>query len=144
MWEIDIALEGTALLYSVILGVGSAVLYDVFRSVNKIFRPKTFVVFLLDLLYWFLLTFVFFTFFMVFTNGQVRMFAFFGAMSGFLFSFLFFSKISMFLFCEFFLLLRFVFTKTAAFFVSFGKLIHKNIKKFKKTLKKAFLKAKKA
>lgn len=144
MWEIDIGLEGTALLCSVLLGVGSAVLYDVIRSANKILRPKAIVIFFLDLLYWFLLTFVFFCFFMVFTNGQVRMFAFFGAIAGFLFSFLVFSKISMFLFCKIFLILRFIFNKTGAFFASFFKLIVKIAKKMKKIFKKAFLRVKKS
>jgi hypothetical protein len=144
MWEIDIGIEATALLWSIILGVGSAVLYDAVRAVNKVFKPNTFLVFVLDVLYWLILTFVFFCFFMVFTNGQVRMFAIFGAVSGFLLGFLCFFKIPLVLFSKFFTALRFVFYKIKAFFACFGRGIEKIAKKIKKTLKKALLKIKKA
>jgi len=144
MWEIDIGVESVALLYSVLLGVASAVLYDVIRSVNKIFKPGAFLIFFLDIFYWSLLTLVFFVFFMVFTNGQVRMFALLGALAGFLFSFLFLSKIFMFLFCKILLLLRFIFNKIKDFFAHLGKAIKKIAKKIKKTLKKAIFRTKKA
>ena len=144
MWEIDIGVQTAALFYSVLLGIGSAVLYDVIRAVNKVFKPNIYLIFFLDIFYWSVLALVFFVFFMVFSNGQVRMFAIFGALAGFLFSFLLFSKISMFIFCKIFLLLRFIFSKIKAFFAGFYKVFKKIVRFFKKSLKKAFLKTKKA
>lgn len=144
MWEIDIGVQTAALVYSVLLGVVSAVLYDVIRAVNKIFKPNIYLIFFLDIFYWSVLTLVFFIFFMVFSNGQVRMFAIFGALAGFLLFFLLFSKITMFLFCKILLVLRFILSKIKAFLVFFCKAVKKIAKIFKKSLKKAFLKSKKA
>lgn len=144
MWEIDIGVQTAALFYSVLLGVVSAVLYDVIRAVNKIFKPNIYLIFFLDIFYWSVLTLVFFIFFMVFSNGQVRMFAIFGALAGFLLFFLLFSKITMLLFCKILLVLRLILSKIKAFFVFFCKAVKKIAKIFKKSLKKAFLKSKKA
>ena len=125
MWEIDIGVQTAALVYSVLLGVVSAVLYDVIRAVNKIFKPNIYLIFFLDIFYWSVLTLVFFIFFMVFSNGQVRMFAIFGALAGFLLFFLLFSKITMFLFCKILLVLRLVLNKIKAFLVFFCKAVKK-------------------
>ena len=142
MWEIDICLQSSGLLWAVLLGVSSAVLYNVLRAVNKVFRPNSVFVFLMDIFYWFILTVCFFIYFMVFTNGQVRLFAFFGALAGFVFSFLCFSKIVLALFCDVLLVFKFILNKTKRFLMCFWLLFKKIARKFKKSLKKGFFKTK--
>lgn len=142
MWEIDIGLQSTGLLWAVLLGVLSAVLYNVLRAVNKVFCPNSVIVFLMDIFYWVILTLVFFIYFMVFTNGQVRLFAFFGALAGFIFSFLCFSKIVLFLFCNVLLIFKFILNKIKRFLMCFWLLFKKTVRKFEKSLKKGLFKTK--
>lgn len=142
MWEIDIGVQSTGLLWAVLLGVASAVLYNALRAVNKVFCPNGVVVFFMDVFYWLILTLAFFIYFMVFTNGQVRLFAFFGALAGFIFSFLCFSKIFLVLFSRILLVFKFVLNKIKRFFICVWSIFKKLAKNFKKTLKKDFFKTK--
>lgn len=144
MWEINISNQALSLLWSVILGFAAALFYDFLRAINKTFRPRNVLVFIFDILFWLVMTVAFFVFFMVFTNGQVRMFAFFGALAGFLFSFLAFSKIWLFVFIKIFCVIRFVLLKIKGIFSGLGCILVKIFKILKKSLKKAVLNLKKS
>lgn len=144
MWEIDISVQTLGLLWSFLLGMAAAILYDVLRAVNKVFRPNAVVVFLFDILYWFILTLSFFTFFMIFTNGQVRMFAIWGAVAGFTFFFLLLSKITLFVFSKIFSVFKFIFNKFKRFLIGFAAVFMKMMRFLKKFLKNVLFGAKKS
>lgn len=144
MWEIDISVQTLGLLWSFLLGMAAAILYDVLRAVNKVFRPNAVVVFLFDILYWFILTLSFFTFFMIFTNGQVRMFAIWGAVAGFTFFFLLLSKITLFVFSKIFSVFKFIFNKFKRFLIGFAAVFMKMMRFLKKSLKNVLFGAKKS
>lgn len=144
MWEIDISVQTLGLLCSFLLGMAAAILYDVLRAVNKVYRPNVVAVFLFDVLYWVILTLSFFVFFIVFTNGQVRMFAIWGAVAGFVFSFLLLSKITLFVFSKIFSVFKFVFNKFKRFLIGFAAVFMKMMRFLKKSLKNVLFGAKKS
>ena len=144
MWEIDIGVQSLGLLWSVLLGIISAVFYDVLRAINKVFRPNAVLVFVFDVFYWIILTLLFFIYFMVFTNGQVRMFTILGAASGFIFSFLGLSKITFFIFVKILNVFKFFFNKIKGFFKGVGAVFMKIVIFFKKTSKNMPFRAKKS
>lgn len=144
MWEIDISVQTLGLLWSFLLGMAAAILYDILRAINKVFRPNAVVVFLFDILYWVILTLSFFVFFMVFTNGQVRMFAIWGAVAGFVFSFLLLSKITLFIFSKILSVFKFLFNKFKRFLIGFAAVFMKMMRFLKKSLKNVLFGAKKS
>lgn len=137
MWEIDIGYQMLGLIWSLPLGIATAFLYDILRAFNKSFKPKVVTVLILDILYWLTLTVIYFMFFMVFSNGQIRLYVFFGTIAGFIFSRLTFSKIFLFIFTQIFKLLKLLCRKLRGFlgnFKGFFTKIFKNIIKIKKLL----------
>lgn len=144
MWEIDVSFQALGLVMSVVLGVVSAVIYDFLRAFNSIAHPKAAVMFFLDILYWGKLTILFFCFFMVFSNGQPRLYVFMGALGGFILSRLTVSKIFFYLFLKILSALGFFAVKIKGFLSLVGTAVAKILKKLKKSIKKAFLKTKKA
>ena len=144
MWEIDIEYQMLGLICSLPLGIITAFLYDVLRAFNKCFQPKAVTVFVIDFLYWLVLTVVYFMFFMVFSNGQIRLYVFFGAVAGFIFSRLTLSKIFVFIFLLGFRFLKLLSSKLRRFFISFKGLVAKKTKNLVKMLKKPFIKRKNA
>ena len=144
MWEIDIGFQMLGLVCSLPLGMAAAFLYDILRAVNKAFKPKTAVIFLFDLLYWLVLSLIYFAFFMVFTNGQIRLYVFLGSVAGFIFSRLTVSKIFLFLLLKIFKVFIFLGDKLRALFKVICGFALKRIKNCKKTLKKPFVKRKNA
>ncbi|MBE6732500.1 MAG: hypothetical protein E7561_00680 [Ruminococcaceae bacterium] len=144
MWEIDVGFQMLGLVCSLPLGITAAFLYDFLRALNKSFKPKAPLVFLFDVLYWLILAIIYFTFFMVFTNGQIRMYVFLGSVSGFIFSRLTLSRVFLFLLLGLFKIFKVLGNKLRAFFRRFTRFALKRIKISKKTLKKPFIKRKKA
>ena len=144
MWEIDISREVWGLLFSLLLGIAASLFYDLFRAIHKTFKCATYIVFLTDILYWIILTLCFFIYFMVFTNGQVRLYSFMGSLAGFIFSRLTLSKIWVIIIEKILLLLRFLICKLGAVLSLFSGIFIKFCIISKKSLKKAFLKRKKA
>ncbi len=144
MWEIDVGFQMLGLIYSLPLGIAAAFLYDFLRAFNKSFKPKTPIIFLFDVLYWLVLSIIYFSFFMVFTNGQIRLYVFLGSISGFIFSRLTLSRIFLFLLLGIFKIFKFLCNKLRVFLKRFARFVLKRIKISKKTLKKPFIKRKKA
>lgn len=93
MWEIGIGNQATTFLFSVILGLGLSFLYDIFKIIRRVKKPKAITVFILDVLYFLIITVIFFCFFLLRTNGELRGFCFVGAAIGFALFSLTFSKV---------------------------------------------------
>lgn len=59
---------GEALLYAIPLGIALGVFYDVLRLFIRIFNSR----FFLDFIFWVISAFVFFSYLLVFNNGEIR------------------------------------------------------------------------
>lgn len=62
------------LLYSVLFGVLCAALYQVFALIDIVLGKGVLITFVLDMLYWAVLTLATFSFFMAYTQGSIRVF----------------------------------------------------------------------
>lgn len=83
MWEISSYNQYLCFLYSVAVGGFIGIIYDFFKIDRKIFkRGVAFIVFE-DILFWVISAFVFFSFSVVFSNGQIRGYLLFGTSIGF-------------------------------------------------------------
>lgn len=108
MWEIGINNQAVTFLFSALLGFGLSFLYDLFKIIRRVARPKKIVVFILDIIYFLIITVIFFCFLMLRTNGELRIYTFVGAALGFLLFYITFSKVMLLLvrpitkICEFF------------------------------------------
>lgn len=69
--------------YAVVVGVLLCLSYDAVRFFYKLIKPNTFVVALVDVLYWIYAAVVSFCFFMLFSKGVIRLYAYFGFFVGF-------------------------------------------------------------
>lgn len=83
MWEIDIGLQFYYWLLSAVLGGMLCIFYDFFRAVRLAATHSVFKIFIEDLLYFCVISFVTFCFLLATTNGQVRGFVLFGIVVGF-------------------------------------------------------------
>ena len=95
MWEIGINNQATTFLLSVALGIGFSFLYYIFKIIRSVKKQKFITVFILDIIYFIILTVIFFCFFILRTNGEIRLFCFVGAGIGFLFFNLTLSRVLM-------------------------------------------------
>ena len=93
MWEISSLSQYTCFIYSMILGVELGLIYDFFKIDRIVFKRKSFFVFLQDILFWLIAAFEFFSFSVVFSNGQIRGYLLLGSILGFFIYRLTFSKI---------------------------------------------------
>lgn len=93
MWEISSSSQYTCFIYSMILGVELGLIYDFFKIDRIVFKRKSFFVFLQDILFWLIAAFEFFSFSVVFSNGQIRGYLLLGSILGFFIYRLTFSKI---------------------------------------------------
>lgn len=85
MWEIDIAGQIFAFLYSMLGGVIFCLIFDITRFIRKRFAPSNTAVFMMDIVYFIVLGFAEFCFFLATTNGEIRGFVFVGNIIGFAF-----------------------------------------------------------
>lgn len=85
MWEIDIAGQIFAFVYSILGGVIFCLIFDVTRFITKQFAPSNTTVFIIDIAYFIVLGFAEFCFFLATTNGEIRGFVFVGNIIGFAF-----------------------------------------------------------
>lgn len=69
--------------YAVLLGVFLCLSYDVVRFFNKLAKPSTLVLALVDIFYCVYAAVVTFCFFMLFSKGVIRLYAYFGFFAGF-------------------------------------------------------------
>ena len=85
MWEITIQSQSTTFLLSLILGFTAFLVYETLSLIRRLTKPKTAIIYLLDILFFIILAFLFFCFFMLNTKGHIRGFVFVGAILGFIF-----------------------------------------------------------
>ncbi len=83
------------LFYSLGVGVLLCLSYDVIRFINRLVKPGAVVVFIMDLLYWVYAAAVTFSFFMLFSKGVIRFYAYIGFLVGFIISRVTVSKLFM-------------------------------------------------
>lgn len=83
MWEISIHNQILTFLWSVVLGLLSCFLYDIIRSIRKVYKWKTGIIFVCDILLWIIFAFVTFLFLISRTNGEIRSYVLLGELLGF-------------------------------------------------------------
>lgn len=96
MWEINSSSQYISFLYSFIMGNAMGFIYDIFRFDRVLFKRSNFFVFIQDIFFWLIWAFVFFSFSVVFANGQIRGYLLVGSFLGFLFFRLTFSRLFLF------------------------------------------------
>lgn len=69
--------------YALLVGVLLCLSYDLIRFFNKLTKPSTFVLALVDIIYWIYAAVVTFCFFMLFSKGVIRLYAYLGFFTGF-------------------------------------------------------------
>jgi len=84
MGHINVAYQTITFFLSIAFGAAACLVYDVFRIVHKLFCRSWFGVFVLDIIYWIIMAFVTFSFLLLRCGGEVRAFALFGLLSGFI------------------------------------------------------------
>lgn len=85
MWEISSNSQAFGTLVAMALGVALCICYDLVRAVRNYKRPKSIVVFLMDIFVFAFGAVTVFCFLQLFTNGQPRLYVFFFIGAGFLF-----------------------------------------------------------
>lgn len=83
MWEINITTQALTFLYAVILGALLCIFYDIIRAFRKAGLNGNISVFITDILFWLVNTFLTFVFLMATTNGQFRVFVLVAELIGF-------------------------------------------------------------
>ncbi len=97
MWEINSFSQYLCFLYSVLMGSSIGVLYDGFKIDRMIFKRGILFIVFQDILFWIISAFAFYSFSVVFSNGQVRGYLLFGCLMGFVIYRLTLSRFIMFL-----------------------------------------------
>lgn len=95
MWEINSWGQYLCFIYSICLGGVLGLIYDFFKFDRIVFKRKNLLIFLQDILFWLISAFMFFSFAVVFSNGQIRAYLLFGSFFGFLIYRLTLSKLFM-------------------------------------------------
>ncbi len=145
MWEISNNFQILSFLYSIILGAGIALIYDIFRAFRLCFNTKNITVFVQDIIYFIIISNLIFLFLISTTKGEVRGYVLLGICIGFVVSNMSISKV--FLICITWVL-RFFLGLMKKFLGRFNyisdkiicfieKIFKKGIKCFKKGLKNA-------
>ncbi|MBQ4120173.1 MAG: spore cortex biosynthesis protein YabQ [Clostridia bacterium] len=136
MWEINNTSQAISFLYSIILGILFAIIYDFFRSLRKCKQHTILLVFIEDILYFLILAVITFIFLLALTNGQVRAYILIGILLGFLLFVLTLSKYYIIVMCFllklFFKLLDLI---SKGFYIIIGKMDCFITDFFKNTLK---------
>ena len=89
-----------------IYGAVAACIFDVLRSIHRIFKPSALTVGIGDIIFWLIISVL--TFFAIFisNNGQIRFYEFFAMILGSIIYFLMLSKVVVFIFSMVFLCLK--------------------------------------
>ncbi len=85
MWEINSTNQITSFLLSLALGAACCLAYDILRVAHKLGFNSFWAVFLTDIAYWVVASFVTFFFLIARTNGELRGYIFIGEIIGFCF-----------------------------------------------------------
>lgn len=84
MWEINSYSQYLCFLYSVLMGGAIGLLYDFFKIDRIIFKRSRWFIIFADILFWVISAFIFYSFAVVFSNGQVRGYLLFSSLLGFI------------------------------------------------------------
>ena len=84
MWEINNFHQWESFALSILVGACCCVIYDVFRLDRQLFKRAKLTVFFQDIFIWFLYSIIIFSLMLIRTNGEPRLFVFFGNFLGFL------------------------------------------------------------
>ena len=144
MWEISNTSQVVGFLYSIILGVIFALIYDLFRAYRIVKPQSNLLVFLQDIVYFIFTTLLTFIYLLSITNGEVRAYILIGIFLGFL---LFLFTISKYYIVAVTFILKVIFRVEnvilIGFYIIIGKIdyfiiifLKNNLKCFKKGLKK--------
>lgn len=147
MWELNSGLQILNFLYAIVLGIIFDLFYDIFKSFRLNIKFSDILVFVQDILYFFILSVLSFCFFLIFTYGEIRFYILIGFAVGFLVSRFTLSKISIPVFSfiirviiKFLGYLRWIFNKLYDFLYNILKKVgifsKKTLKSVKKLLKK--------
>ena len=82
MWEINLLWQIITFILSFVIGVGSCLIYDTFRTIQIRFSWMGIAVFITDILLSVIFAFITFCFFIARTNGEIRAFVFIGQLAG--------------------------------------------------------------
>ncbi len=93
MWEISNSFQAISFLYSIILGIGFCLIYDVLRAFRKQTTPSFFEVLIEDLIYFIFAALITFIFLMSVSNGELRGYVIIGITIGFTVCFFTLSRI---------------------------------------------------
>lgn len=72
MWEISNSDQILTVLYSIVMGFGACMFYDIFRAYRAASDCSKISVFFQDIVFWLTQSVCFFLFFFVRTNGEIR------------------------------------------------------------------------
>lgn len=122
--------------YAVLVGVILCLSYDVVRFFNKLTKPSTFVLAIVDIVYWIYAAVVTFCFFMLFSKGVIRLYAYFGFFVGFLVCRITLSKLFMLALNGLQSVVKFISYWLNKPITIFGKFVQKNGSKLKQKIPK--------
>ena len=81
---LDVSNQGLQFIYSLLLGTGLGIIYEVFRILRIAFNFKNIAIFIQDLVYFFIISPIIFVFLLNTTYGKVRIYILVGTFLGFL------------------------------------------------------------
>ncbi len=81
---LDIGEQANLFLLAFYIGIFSAILYDIFRVIRKVFAHKNYLVYIEDFLFWIIVTCCFYYIFLHKNNGEIRFYLLLGLFIGFL------------------------------------------------------------
>lgn len=126
MSSIDISIQTVSFLYSLLLGVALAVCYDFIRVSHKTTIKSILLIQIIDVLFFVVSALVSFGFFMLYSNGYIRVYLLLGELLGFVFWNLTFSEIfqkSLLFFIKFLIKIICLLCKPLSFLAKQGKKI---------------------
>ena len=114
-------------LLMLIYGAAASAVFDILRSIYRIFKPSSVTVGIGDILFWLIISVL--TFFAIFisNNGQIRLFEFFAMIMGSIIYFLTLSKVIILMFSAVFFCLKQFFLSFLKFFLTIVRFLYKMV-----------------
>ncbi len=128
----SIGLESQAYIFLIMAAYGAAasLVFDIFRSIHRIFKPSPVTIGIGDIIFWLILSIS--TFFALFlaNSGQIRFFEFFAMILGSIIYFLTISKLTIFIFSVLLTCARKIFVVFLKIFLTIAGFLYKIIMKW--------------
>lgn len=109
MWELNSGFQIVGFLCALLLGGIFSFFYDILKSIRLSFKPRSAIVFIIDILFFTTIALVIFFYLLASTSGEVRIYILIGCLIGFFLTRVLLSKFICFLFV-------FVFKKIITFY----------------------------